>query len=80
VRSGLSVASGMPAQKTYLMLVILLHFLQLVHNDDGLVKQMLKIWAVSVEQLKLDLILETLEKRAYFFSSVLMSSVVYLDS
>jgi hypothetical protein len=70
----------MPAQKTYLMLVILLHFLQLVHNDDGLVKQMLKIWAVSVEQLKLDLILETLQKRAYFFSSVLMSSVVYLDS
>jgi hypothetical protein len=80
VRSRLSVASGMPAQKTYLMLVILLHFLQLVHNDDGLVKQMLKIWAVSVEQLKLDLILETLEKRVYFFSSVLMSSVVYLDS
>jgi hypothetical protein len=44
------------------MLAILLHLLQLVLNDDGLVNQMLKIWVVSVKQLKLDLIIETLEK------------------
>jgi hypothetical protein len=44
------------------MPTILLHFLQLILNDDVLVNQMLKIWVVSVEQLKLDLILETLEK------------------
>jgi hypothetical protein len=44
------------------MLAILLHLLQLVLNDDGLVNQMLKIRVVSVKQLKLDLIIETLEK------------------
>jgi hypothetical protein len=59
----LHVASEMLARKTHLTLAILLHFLQLVLNDDGLVNQMLKIWVVSVEQLKLDLVLETLEKR-----------------
>jgi hypothetical protein len=51
----------MLAQETHLVLPILLHFLQIILNDDGLVNQMLKIWDVSVEQLKLDLILETLE-------------------
>jgi hypothetical protein len=44
------------------VLTILLHFLQLILDDDGLVNQVLKIWVVSVEQLELDLILETLEK------------------
>jgi hypothetical protein len=52
----------MLAWKTHLMLAILLHLLQLVLNDDGLVNQMLKIRVVSVKQLKLDLIIETLEK------------------
>jgi hypothetical protein len=52
----------MLAQKTHLALTILLHFLQLILDDDGLVNQVLKIWVVSVEQLELDLILETLEK------------------
>jgi hypothetical protein len=49
-------------RKIHLAFAILLHFLQLILNDDGLVNQMLKIWVVSVEQLKLDLILETLEE------------------
>jgi hypothetical protein len=53
----------MLAQKTHLALTILLHFLQLILNDDGLINQMLKIGVVSVEQLKLDLVLETLEER-----------------
>jgi hypothetical protein len=52
----------MLAQKIHLALTILLHFLQLILDDDGLVNQVLKIWVVSVEQLELDLILETLEK------------------
>jgi hypothetical protein len=60
--AGLSVASGMLAWKTHLKSAILLHFLQLVPNDDSLVNQMQKIWVVDVEQLKLDLVLETLEK------------------
>jgi hypothetical protein len=62
--AGLSVASGMLTKKTHLALAILLHFLYLILNDDGLVNQMLKIWIVGVEQLKLDLILETLKKHA----------------
>jgi hypothetical protein len=40
---GLGVASRMLARETHLALVILLHFLQLILNDDGLVNQMLKI-------------------------------------
>jgi hypothetical protein len=52
----------MLAQKTHLGLAILPHFLQLILNDDGHVNQILKIWVVSVEQLKLDLILETLKE------------------
>jgi hypothetical protein len=40
---GLGVASRMLAQKTHLALAILLHFLQLILNDDILVNQMLKI-------------------------------------
>jgi hypothetical protein len=44
------------------MLAILLHFLQLILDDDGLVNQVLKIWVVGVEQWELVLILETLEK------------------
>jgi hypothetical protein len=41
---------------------ILLHLFQLILDDDALVNQMLKIWVIGVEQLKLDLVIETLEK------------------
>jgi hypothetical protein len=41
---------------------ILLHLFQLILDDDGLVNQMLKIWVIGVEQVKLDLIIETVEK------------------
>jgi hypothetical protein len=46
---GLSVASGMLAQKTHLTLAIFLHLFWLILNDDGLVNQMLKIWVVCVD-------------------------------
>jgi hypothetical protein len=52
----------MLAWKNHLVFANLFHFFQLVLNDDGLVNQMLKIWVVGVEQLELDLIIETLEK------------------
>jgi hypothetical protein len=52
----------MLAQKHHLVFPILFHFFQLILDDDGLVNQKLKIWAVSVEQLELGLIIETLEK------------------
>jgi hypothetical protein len=51
---GFSVASRMLTQKT--------HLFQLILDDDGLVNQMLKIRLVDVEQLKLDIVFETLEK------------------
>jgi hypothetical protein len=44
------------------VVAILLHLFQLILNDDSLVNQILEIWVVYVEQLKLDLIIETLEK------------------
>jgi hypothetical protein len=62
-KDGLSVASRMLIRKTHLALAILLNLFQLILYNDGLVNQMLKIRVVGVEQLKLDLILETLEKR-----------------
>jgi hypothetical protein len=65
-KAGPSVPSGMLAREHHLAFVILLHFLQLILNDDSLVNKMLKIWVVSVEQMKLDLIFETLEKRILF--------------
>jgi hypothetical protein len=52
----------MLAQKTHLAFAILLHLLQLILNDDCLINQMLKIWVAGIEQLKLDLVLETLEE------------------
>jgi hypothetical protein len=62
-KAGLSVASGMLTWKTCIALAIFLHLLQLILDDDGHVNQMLKNRVVGVEQLKLDLVLETLEKR-----------------
>jgi hypothetical protein len=41
---------------------ILFHLLYIVLDYDGLINQMLKIWVVDVEQLKLDLVIETLKK------------------
>jgi hypothetical protein len=61
-KAGPSVASGMQAEKHHLAFAILLHLFHLILDDDGLVNQMLKIWVVSVEQLKLDLVIETLQK------------------
>jgi hypothetical protein len=52
----------MLARKNHLAFAILFYVLYLILDDDGLVNQMLKIWVVGVEQLKLDLVIETLEK------------------
>jgi hypothetical protein len=53
----------MLAQKCHLVFAILLHLFKLNLDGDGLVNQMLKICVVIVEQLELDLIIESLEKR-----------------
>jgi hypothetical protein len=52
----------MLARKHHLAFAILLHLFQLIPDDDGLANQVLKIWVVGVEQLELDLVIETLEK------------------
>jgi hypothetical protein len=64
-KTGPSVASRMLAWKHHLAFAILFHFFQLVLNDDSPVSRMLKIWVAGVEQLELDLIIETLEKRIH---------------
>jgi hypothetical protein len=48
--------------KNHLGLAILPHLFQLLLDHDGLINQMLEVWVVGVEQLKLDVIIETLEK------------------
>jgi hypothetical protein len=52
----------MLAQKHHLTFAILFYFFQLILDDDGLVNQMLKIRVIGVEQLELDLVIETIEK------------------
>jgi hypothetical protein len=58
-----NVASGLLTQKHHPTFAILLHLLYVILDDDGLVNQMLKILVVGVEQLELDLIIKTFEKR-----------------
>jgi hypothetical protein len=41
---------------------ILLHLFQFILIDDGVINQMLEIWVVCVDQLKLVLIIQTLKK------------------
>jgi hypothetical protein len=60
--AGFSVASRVLTAKIHLSLAIFLHLFQLILDDDGLINQMLKIWVFDIEQLKLDLIFENLEK------------------
>jgi hypothetical protein len=61
-KAGSSVASEMLAQKHHLAFAIFLHLFQLIFHDDGIVNHMLEIWVVCVDHLKLDLVIETLEK------------------
>jgi hypothetical protein len=68
--AGFSVASRMLTRETHLVLAILLHFFQLILNDDGLVNQILKIRIVSVEHRKVDLIHGTLEKHVLLLIGV----------
>jgi hypothetical protein len=70
----------MLAWGNHLVLAILLHLFEPILDDDGLIDQMVEIWVVYVEQLKLDLVIEPLRNISCFFLFVLTSSVAYLDS
>jgi hypothetical protein len=63
----------------HLPLAILLHFLELVFNNNGLVDHVLEVCVVCAEQLKLNVIIHPFKNMSYFFSSMLMPLGAYLD-
>jgi hypothetical protein len=56
------VTSRMLAWEKNLPLVVPPHYHQLIFYDDGLIDQMLKFFIVGVEQLKLFVVIESIEK------------------
>jgi hypothetical protein len=64
------------SREWHLPLAILLHYSDLVFNNNGLVDHVMEVGVVSVKQLELN----PFKNTSYFFSSVLMSSGAYLDN
>jgi hypothetical protein len=60
------VASRRLSLKWHFMLVILLHLFKLVLHNDSLVDHPLEIFIVSVEKLKLNLIIESIQECIMF--------------
>jgi hypothetical protein len=56
----------MVALECHLPLVILVHLLQLVFNDNCLIDQVLESIIICIEQLELDVVIESIEKHALF--------------
>jgi hypothetical protein len=50
----------------HLLLVILLHLLDLVLNNNGLVDHVLEVYVVRVEQLELNIIIQSLQEQVMF--------------
>jgi hypothetical protein len=50
----------------HLPLVILLHLLDLVFNNNGLVNHVLEVCVVCVEQLELNVIIQPIQEHALF--------------
>jgi hypothetical protein len=61
-------------------LAIPFHFPDLVLNGNGLVDHVLEVGVVGVEQLELNVIIQSTQDMSCFFLSVLMSSGAYLDN
>jgi hypothetical protein len=78
--AGPNVASGGLSKEWHLPLAILLHFHDFVFNNNGLVDHVLEVCVVCVEQLELNVIIQSIQEHVLLFSSVLMSSVAYLDN
>jgi hypothetical protein len=47
-------------------LAILLHFLDLIFNDNGLVNHVLEVGVVGVEQLELNVIIQSIQEHILF--------------
>jgi phage-related holin len=52
--------------ESHLLLVILLHLLDLVLNNNGLVDHVLEVYVVRVEQLELNIIIQSLQEQVMF--------------
>jgi hypothetical protein len=50
----------------HLPLAILLYFLELVYNNNGLVDHMLEVCGVCVEQLELNVIIQSIQDNVLF--------------
>jgi hypothetical protein len=59
---GSGVATRRLSLGGHLPLVILFYLLEVDLNDDGLIHQLLKIFIVSVEQLELDIVIDSFQK------------------
>jgi hypothetical protein len=59
------VASGGLSMEWHLPLAIL-HFLELVFNNNGLVNHVLEVCVVSVEQLELNVIIQSIQEHVLF--------------
>jgi Mg2+/Co2+ transporter CorC len=57
-----NVASGGLSRESCLPLSILLHFLELTFNNNGLVDHVLEIIVISVEQLELNIIIQSFQE------------------
>jgi hypothetical protein len=55
-------ASRGQSREWHLLFVILLHFLEFTSNNNGLVDHVLEIDVVSVEQLKLSIIVQSFQE------------------
>jgi hypothetical protein len=58
--AGPNVAFGGLSMEWRLSLAILLHFLDLVFNNNGLVDNVLEVYVVCVEQLELNVIIQSI--------------------
>jgi hypothetical protein len=50
----------------HLPLAILIHLLDLVFNNNGLVDHVLEVYIVHVEQLELNIIIQSIQEHALF--------------
>jgi hypothetical protein len=60
--AGPNVASRGLSMEWHLPLAILLHFLDFVFNNNGLVDQVLEVCIVYVEQLELNVIIQSIQE------------------
>jgi hypothetical protein len=61
-----NITSGGWSIEWYIHLAILIHLLDLVFNNNGLVDHVLEVYVVRVEQLGLNIIIQSIQERVLF--------------